>query len=676
MRAAWLAAGASLALTAAAVATETRTRSGMIVSANGAPNLVFAGGFSLLGALIVTRRPRQPLGWLFLLVGLDSGVTLFAYEYAQYSLVTRPGSLPGGISAGWLSGWVWTLGFPVLVTFCLLLYPDGKLPSPRWRPALLLGGLAVASPMLAQMFLPGPLSNQAVRDNPLGVPALAELLRLIGSAGPLLELAGLAVSVAALITRWLRAPRGSLTRRQITIVALGAALVLVMITIPGSDGRLSDFLIGLPVFTLIPAAIAFAILRDRLYDLDVAINRSVVYGTLAVLLALGYAGVLTLAGLATGERPTFGVVAAVTAVAVVALPLRAWLQRLTDRLMFGDRGDPYAAVSRVSATLQGAVAPGGSLDSVVSAIAGSLRLAYVAVETPRQLRASVGEPCGEPVTITMTHQGTPVGTLIAAGPPGRPIGPRDRALLTELARHAGAAVYAAGLADDLQASRQRLVEAREEERRRLRRDLHDGLGPGLASVVLGLDLAAGQLRADPGSAHAVLTEVKAEMVTAVDEIRRLVYELRPPALDDLGLVGAIRQQAERIGRRHPMLSIAVEAPESLPSLPAATEVAAYRIATEAMTNSARHSRGTRCTVRIGLDGQVSLEVADDGAGLPPLTAAGVGLAAMRERAQELGGTFEIRAAAEGGTRLLATLPLDAPSPQPLEAASSPPLEAS
>ena len=184
-----------------------------------------------------------------------------------------------------------------------------------------------------------------MRDNPLGVPALAGLLRLIGSAGPLLELAGLAVSVAALINRWLRAPRGSLTRRQITIVAVGAALVLIMITIPGSDGRLSDFLIGLPVFTLIPAAIAFAILRDRLYDLDLVINRSVVYGTLAVLLALGYAGVLTLAGLATGERPTFGVVAAVTAVAVIALPLRAWLQRLTDRLMFGDRGDPYAAVS-------------------------------------------------------------------------------------------------------------------------------------------------------------------------------------------------------------------------------------------------------------------------------------------------------------------------------------------
>jgi signal transduction histidine kinase len=438
-------------------------------------------------------------------------------------------------------------------------------------------------------------------------------------------------------------------------VALGALLVLITIALPGSDGRLA-FLIGLPVFALIPAAIAFAILRDRLYDLDLAINRSLVYGTLAVLLAIGYAGVLTLAGVATGERPTLGVVAAVTAMAVVALPLRAWLQRLTDRLMFGDRGDPYAAVSRVSATLQGAAASGSSLETVVGAIAGSLKLAYVAIETPGHLRASIGEPAREPVTIAMTHQGTPVGTLIAAGPPGRPIGPRDRALLTELARHAGAAVYAAGLADDLQSSRQRLVEAREEERRRLRRDLHDGLGPGLASVVLGLDLAAGQLRTDPGSAHTVLKEVKAEMVTAVDEIRRLVYELRPPALDDLGLVGALRQQAERIGRRHPLLTIAVAAPETMPALPAATEVAAYRIATG----------GTSCTVRIGLDGQLSVEVTDNGAGLAPAAAPGVGLAAMRERAQELGGTFGIGAAHGGGTRLLATLPLAAPAPQPME----------
>ncbi len=647
-------------MAAAAIVLDTSTRSDVITSGIGAPNLVFAFGFSALGALIITRRPGQMLGWLFLLVGVDGGVTLLAYEYAQYALVSRPGSLPAGIAVGWLSDWVWTLGFPVLATCCLLLYPDGRLPSRRWRPALLLAGLAVASQAVPLMLMPGRLVNQPVSDNPLGLPAMAGVLRLTASMGPALELAGLAVSVAALITRWLREPRSSLARRQIIVVALAAVLMLVIVAMPGSDGQLSDFLIGLPIFALIPAGIAFAILHDRLYDLDLALNRSLVYGTLAALLALGYAGVLTLASVITGEQPTIGVVAAVTAVAVVALPLRAWLQRLTDRMMFGDRGDPYRAVSRVSATLQGAVPPGGSLDSVVSAIAGSLKLAYVAVEAQGQVRACVGDPARQAVRIAMTHQGTTVGTLLAAGPPGRPVGPRDRALLTELAGHAGAAVYAAGLADDLQASRQRLVEAREEERRRLRRDLHDGLGPGLASVVLGIDLAAGQLRTDPNAAHAVLKELKTEMVTAIEEIRRLVYELRPPALDDLGLVGALRQQAERIGRRHPMLSITVEAPEVMPVLPAATEVAAYRIVTEAMTNSARHSGGAGCVVRIGLGDKLILEIVDDGAGLAPAAVASVGLSAMRERAQELGGTFMIQARDGGGTEVSVTLALESP----------------
>ena len=261
----------------------------------------------------------------------------------------------------------------------------------------------------------------------------------------------------------------------------------------------------------------------------------------------------------------------------------------------------------------------------------------------------------------MTHQGTPVGTLLAEGPPGRAIGARDRALLSDLAGHAGAAVYAAGLADDLQASRHRLVEAREEERRRLRRDLHDGLGPGLASVVLGLDLATGMLDIDPQAARTVLKELKAETVTSIEEIRRLVYELRPPALDDLGLVGALRQQADRIGRRHPTMSITVDAPSSLPTLPAATEVAAYRIVTEAITNAARHAEATTCDVGVSLDGQLHLDVMDNAIGVTSPMRLGVGLSAMRERVAELGGTWAIGPGRDQiGTRIVTTLPLEAP----------------
>jgi two-component system, NarL family, sensor kinase len=658
---AWGVAGAGLALALAAVALETQTGTGVFATGNGPPNLVFAAAFGPIGALIVSRQRGNRLGPIFLLVGVDGGVTLFAYEYARYASVTHPGLLPYAVAVGWLSGWVWTLGFSVLATFGILLYPDGRLPSSRWWPAAVVGAAAIACQAVSQMLAPGPMVNETVAANPLGVPALAEALRTMGHVGQILVVAGLVLGVAAMAARWWSHPRGSRERGQISMVVIATAIVMLQLLLPGSDDRLSTVVTGSLVFALIPAAIGYAVVRRGLYDLDIAVNRSLVYGTLAVVLAFGYASVLALTGLATGQRQTPGEVLAVALVGVGVLPLRGWLQHTVNRLMFGDRGDPYAAVSRLSATLHSAVAPGGSLNAVVDAIAHSLKLAYVAVETDGDVKAAVGQPTRKPVRIPMTHQGTPVGTLIAEGPPGRAIGARDRALLADLARHAGVAVYAAGLADDLQTSRHRLVEAREDERRRLRRDLHDGLGPGLASVVLGLDLAAGLLDTDPQAARAALKELKAETVTSVEEIRRLVYDLRPPALDDLGLVGAIRQQADRIGRRHPTMSITVRAPASLPVLPAATEVAAYRIITEAITNAARHAAATTCDVCVSLDGQLHLDVADDGLGVTLPITLGVGLSAMRERVAELGGSWTIGPGPDRtGTRIATTLPLEAP----------------
>jgi signal transduction histidine kinase len=272
--------------------------------------------------------------------------------------------------------------------------------------------------------------------------------------------------------------------------------------------------------------------------------------------------------------------------------------------------------------------------------------------------------------VPIIYQGEVIGQLIAAPrAPGEPLDPADRRLLEQMARQASPAVHAVRLAADLQRSRERLVTAREEERRRLRRDLHDGVGSTLAA----LHLQAGGLRAMLAE-PAPVDDLRAQIRAAVGEIRRVVYDLRPPALDELGLAGAIRARAAQIeqggdlGPERPV-PVAVDAPDKLPALPAAVEVAAYRIAQEALTNVARHAQARQCRVRLwlgspahGAGGGLGLEVEDDGVGLPDARPVGVGLRSMRERAEELGGTFHLLARPGGGTLVSVWLPLPGYTP--------------
>jgi signal transduction histidine kinase len=239
--------------------------------------------------------------------------------------------------------------------------------------------------------------------------------------------------------------------------------------------------------------------------------------------------------------------------------------------------------------------------------------------------------------------------------------------VAEIARQAGVALHAVRLTAEVQRSREQLVETREEERRRVHRDLHDGLGPALAGMVMQLDLAARLTQVDAEGADAVLRAVRGEAQEAIADIRRLVYDLRPPALDELGLLGAIAQQASRFttstgagGDARPLL-VDVEVVGDVGMLPAAVEVAAYRIALEAMTNVARHAGATRCHVRLSFEDSLELEVTDDGLGLAGDAEAHVGLGSMRERARELGGVCLVEATPDGGTRVFARLPLPTPS---------------
>ena len=619
-------------------------------------------GFAVVGALIVSRHPRHRLGWLYAGSATAMATALFVYPYAWYGLVTAPGALPGALAAGWVSAWVWTLGFAPVMTFGLLLYPDGRLPSRRWWPAAAISGLAIGGLLLANAFAPGPLVNHPAADNPFGIPGTRGAMEAVGAAAEPLVIVGFAAGVAALVVRWRRAPAGGIERRQIALLALASASALSVVVVPFGSGTPPWPVTAaiLAVFTLVPAAIGVAILRHHLYDIDVVLNRSLVYGGLTAGVVALYAAVVWVAARPLGPGTAANLLATGVAAAAV-LPLRTRLQLGVDRAMYGERGDPYAAVSRLTTRLQAAAAPGDALAAVAEAIAVSLRLPYVAVETAVGDPVAHGTPTGaHRHVLELSHQGEAVGRLVIEGRDRQPASARDLALLADLARPAGAAVHAAGLADALRTSQRRLVQAREEERRRLRRDLHDGLGPTLASVALGLDAAAGTLGPDPDRARAMLAELKAETAGAVDDIRRLVYDLRPPALDELGLPGAVRQQAERLALGNHGMDVRVEVVGTLPRLDAATEVAAYRIAVEAVANAARHAHARRCRVLLASDDLLRVEVTDDGDGIPAGTRPGVGLTAMRERATEIGGECTVGPADPAGTRVLALLPMDRP----------------
>ncbi len=417
---------------------------------------------------------------------------------------------------------------------------------------------------------------------------------------------------------------------------------------------------------MLVVALGFAVLRYRLYDLDRVVNRTIVYGILSVgviaMYVLGVVGVGRLFPAANNQGLALGT----TAVVALAFdPVRRWVQGGVNRLMFGQRDDPYVVLSSLGDVMAGAGTPSETLQSVVETVARSLKLPWVAIELDQRngqvVRAEHRGHDEVPTrleSVLLVHRDEQVGRLLAAPrSANEALGPADRRLLADIAHQAGAVAATARLTTDLQRSREQLVLAREEERRRIRRDLHDGLGPSLAAQALALDAAADRVTDDPDAARHLLSSLRADTQQLVADIRRLVHDLRPPALDELGLAGALVAHVARIdGSGNTAVRIRTE-PDPLPELSAAVEVAAWRITGEALTNVVRHSDASNCTITVTVDdGLLGVEVVDDGIGLPVVPRAGVGLQSMRDRAEELGGTFTATDAPRGGTVVQATLP--------------------
>ncbi len=645
-------------LAAVAVALPLVSGLGYLDELMGTPEVAVAASFSVAGALLVGNPRARRMGWLLLAIGSTAALYTSSLSWTGYELEgDATAALPAGadlaLLTAWVTAWAWFPSWLLVSTVLPQVVPEGRpLPGGWWRVPLWAAGAALALGVVTFAVTPGPLGYFTQIDNPFSVPWLADLLEPVGTVLDLGMVGLITVSLASVVVRVVRAD--GVERRQVGWFGYAVAVVVVVILVLPSPWTNV-------VVLLIPAGLAVAALRHRLYDLDLLVNRTVVVALLLTGAAVMYVALVAWVGALFGTSEGIVPFLAAFAVALAFHPARIRLQRFVDRLFHGRRGDPYALLRDLDRTLRAADSPREALAGAAEVVRSGLRLpgAGVVVRLPGggEVREQSGALPASPAAIPLDLHGQQVGELL--------VGPRD-SRTTELANadarvlHAlagplASAAYALRLSGDLEESHRRLLVAREDERRRLRRDLHDGLGPQLAGVVMGLDVVRSAItRGDTSRAADLALTAGEQARAAVDDVRRLVQGLWPPALDDLGLVGALRSTGPAAAEGGPAVSIEVNG--DLDALPAVVELAAYRIVSEAMTNAVRHADA--CTVDVLLSATTDalvVRVEDDGTGIRPAAGGGVGLASMRERATELGGWCTITPSARG-TVVLAHLP--------------------
>jgi signal transduction histidine kinase len=543
------------------------------------------------------------------------------------------------------------------------VFPDGRLPGPGWR--WLAWPIAAGAACLFLGNVLSPTSNEnrlAHWHSPLGLTGrYAPVTGALSAAGVLLAVAAAAGAIAGLVTRWRRG--GPRVRQQLLLLALATfppALVFLAILITNG---VPGWIFGAVLLPL-PAAAAVAILHHGLYDLRRAAHRTLVWLTMSAAVVGIYAAVvITVAALVPDHHAWWPSALAAALAALVLIPLRDKLQHGVTRVVYGRWHEPYEVLAGLGERLEAAADIDRLLDAVVAELTTGLDLRDVNVldfdgtavtgtgvaargAAAVAISSVIAAAGPDTVSIPLLAYGTPVGSLTYRMP-DRPMSAAEERLLHDLARQVGGALHSRLLREDLQHARERLVRAREEERRRLRRDLHDGIGPALAGLTLKTETARALLPPGSDSASRQLHDLSEEIRRTVVDVRRLVEGLRPPALDELGLAGACTQAIERL-TAGAGLAVGVDARDDLPALPAAVEVAAYRIVVEAVTNTVRHSRARHCHVSMALTpAGLTVEVTDDGTGLLAAAQPGHGLAIMRERAEELGGTVTVRDGSPG-----------------------------
>ncbi|MEO8899257.1 MAG: sensor histidine kinase [Candidatus Dormibacter sp.] len=642
----------------------------------------------VFGVLIAVRQPRNPVGWLLLAVALANSIGLAA------NLIAIRGLLTGASQRGWVAwpAWIFSnagpLGF-LLVGITVLYFPNGRrLPGPRWRWAVRLVVVVIAVAVASQAFLLAPIqlsSRVAAVPTPLGVPALDGLTNTNSPLNSVSFLVLFIILAAAVVVRFRRSRGLERTQLRWFAYVAGALLGFFLLSFPlnlSTDQVEAAATIGFGV--LIPATIGLAVMRYGLYDIDVFISRTIVYGSLAVFITAVYVGIAV--GIGTlvggGGKPNLGLSILATAIVAVSFqPVRERVQKVANRLVYGKRATPYEVLSQFSER----VAESYSGDDVLPRMARILGEGTNADVTEVWLRsgdllqratvfpsqpsapaalhlngaAELSIP-GADRTVLVRHQGDVLGALTITKRRGDSITPIEVKLMDDLAHQAGLVLKNVGLTADLQArlvdlraSRQRLVAAQDDERRRLERNLHDGAQQHLVAIKVKLGLAEMLATRDPEKARIAVAELKGDADEALETLRDLARGIYPPLLAEKGLPTALQAQA-----RKATLPVTVEA-DGVGRYSQDTEAALYFCILEALQNIQKYAEASSATVRLHEDGdQLSVEVADDGRGFDVTTTSrGNGLTNMEDRLDALGGTLNIASSPGHGTNLRAILPV-------------------
>ena len=622
-------------------------------------------GWTTVGAMVASRTPGNPTGWLMIAVGVSFVIGGVGSEYATYALQTSPEVLPLASFAAWLSEWT-NVVLVAAVPLLLLVFPTGHLPSPRWRPLgwLIVGLSAIAAAGIAVE--PGAIqvTHEDFITNPIGV---AELERLLDVALPVIGVAILLASLGA-VASVVVASQGFVLEYW-----MGAGLLIcVLLSSLGSQAgevRPASEIFGYAFLVAVgigwPAAIGIAMLKYRLYDLDIVLRKTVIVTVVAAFITVVFLGALVLATVGGGF------LLAVPLLLLAFDPVRKRARSVADRVVYGKRATPYEVITSFSERMAETYSTDDVLPRMAQVLQGATgaSAATVWLRVGREMRPAASSPANgreEPQPIAedglpslradlaeeVRHQGDLLGALTVSMPPNDPIDPPRSKLVRDFAAQAGLVLRNVRLIEELRESRRRIVSAQDERAKALERNIHDGAQQQLVALAVKQRLAASLVRQDPDRAYEILAELQTETADALDDLRDLARGIYPPLLADKGLAVALEAQA-----RKALISTEVQA-DSIGRYPQEVEAAVYFCCLEALQNATKYAGASKMHLMLWeRDGDLVFSAADDGRGFDMQAASlGTGLQNMSDRISALGGTLEVTSQPGAGVTITGRIP--------------------
>jgi signal transduction histidine kinase len=636
-------------------------------------------GTPLLGVLLVLRRPENRIGWLFLFVGLVLGASLFAGAYAAHALLISPGSLPGGELAGWIGNVLWPLSFMALVLL-FLWFPTGRIPSRRWRPVELF-----AFGLFGMLELIAVIASTASWNDPFTTGSTSGVFNTILVVLFLVAIVALPITILAAFVSSAVRYKGSKgdERLQLRWFATAAAFTAIVFAIQvpfGGDSRVLNILTDVGLLFLY-VAITRAILKYRLYEIDVVIGKTVVFATLAAFITVVYVGLVVGVGTLVGNArsPLLSAIAAAL-VAIAFQPVRQRARRFANRVVYGKRATPYEVLTEFTARASETYSTEDVLPRMARILADGVGAteARVWLRVGAELRSAAAWPENgvvEPVPIEGTegfafpeaerafpvrHGGELLGAISVVTSPAEPLAADQEQLLGDVAGQAALVLRNVRLIEELRESRRRIVTAQDERAKSLERNLHDGAQQQLVALAVKQRLAESLVDRDPERAKALLADIQSETTEALETLRDLARGIYPPLLADKGLAAALEAQARKAA-----VPVAVST-DGVGRYPQELEAVAYFCSLEALQNVAKYANATRAVIRLSeVDGRLVFEIEDDGSGFDPsITSYGTGLQGMADRLDAVRGSLSVRSAPGEGTTIVGTLPVPAAGPTP------------